>query len=444
MAKAKDAEQEVVSAEETSSTNAIVPDYLMQAIQAQEEMGASIYDEMDTEQDDDFISLPWIQVPQKSSSVHDFKTMGQLHITDGGDMSDYRDELRFILVDSLTLPDPRPKTRATVGHRVMWNPDLHIQEKLCESPNGIAPWPQYLNTEVEHPVLKEKVKIGYRKEYPGGPEVPISDGSVCLTCPFGDWAMFKAAGINRVPCKQGFSYIVYSLDDEMLIRVNAQNTSVHLALQGQRAGSTYAAKSGEALNGIHKFFKSNGTIDEVRPKNTLGEYMYRFVSAFMKSAEDTENQVKVLTIGSDGKPTQIFQDMMGKEEFTHVVVAIPTFPYAPEGLPDSFKADRPIYPAVMTIVPNAATNNPFVPQIELSDEPLTADELVNFMQIRGTYISKEMRARFMALGLIDVAKEVLSPVDVEVTKPEQNQLPPWTQESDTLDGEIVDEDSSDL
>lgn len=391
----------------------------------------------------EFVVENTLEVPQTKGQRHQARQVFHLYagpreVADGT----YAKYIDFALVDVLYDQVPDGKWVNNRGGRQMWGykndsgkweRDLEAGGPACSSPNGIAPRPEFLGKEIIDIRTGESVKIGFTDGVPVTGEVMGTDMKmhvqVCKTCPLGQWRTDEATGKRQPPpCADAHGYVVYIFphDDEsipvenritegFLAIIRGQNSGVQLALPGARAGTPAARIDGAAFMGIVAPFRPNPDTRDAIVVRHAGEVGDRLIERIVGFCQD-ENQTGFVAAkmrGADGRPNELFTKLRNNtEQFPYVAVKVPTYSYAPQGLPEEAGGSVPLKRVEMHVAENgyklgSRANPTLVPEIVVSDRPLSIQHYAEYLKARTHYRNAGGRDQLMRTDLLAISDDAL-------------------------------------
>lgn len=382
-----------------------IPDYLLQALELNEEIGG-IPDIFDDERRV-VTRFRSIEIPQRTGTTH-AGHLGEMYLSPPLDEEDavgeYVDHLDLILIDTLTIdrqnaPDWIQTNREMsdalpVGARIMWRyPRTEETEDpvLCATGNGLTPWRKYLGREIVDTRTNKKHRIGIRYNEATGEF--FSATNACIGCPFAKFVSEEEShdGKKYTPaCRESVEYIVWSVKHQEIFKLKGTNMGCHLALRGV----TGAQKSGRLMDGselpgIRSYFVSTGT-------------------------------------------TQVGDKL------------VTTYANAPQGRPTKDNLDRPVYPVRMVIGLNSYSPPTFIPifapmdgsmteikaanqrganvldrAVSVPKTPLTLEEYGAYLTAVNSFTRDEVRDQMMGFKFIDQQNTLMlaSPSDRPMLSP---------------------------
>lgn len=252
---------------------AIVPDYLLKALQEENTTGSTdmfVSDEVGTPQ------FRRIEFPQRTTTKW-MGEVGNIIINDGTDTSQAEvvRHIDFLLVDyldfnHLNAPEWMRQNKEiaqglTDGYagRTMWDftedgsRSRDAKKPNCGTPNGVAPWPSYRGKEVFDYRTKKTHQIGYRINEEG---LKVEVANACIGCPFAqEIKEDKANNIAWSPamCKQTSTAVIYDIDRHELMTLKGVNTGMQFAIAGY-TGNSGRRYNNTILNGIRHPFSYTG------------------------------------------------------------------------------------------------------------------------------------------------------------------------------------------
>lgn len=405
----------------------------------------------DTRQDfgqsNEFLVSRTVEVVQSKGSRHDVSNVYKIYVgpktvSEGI----YAKEISFILIDTLYDSIPEGKWIKNRGARQMWayknesgkwERDLESGGPACSSANGFQPRPEHLGKELTDIRTGEVHKIGF--DYFDGTWIADSQTgvingeqhiSVCGKCPLGQWRTDEATGKRQPPpCSDAWGYVVYVLphaedakvEDEnritegFLAIIRGQNSGVQLALPGARAGTPAARQDGAALMGIVDPFRQNPQTKNITVTRRVGEVGNAQLHNIIGFCSDMEqnNFVVARMRNIDGSINEVFTKLRNEsEKFPFVVMSVPTYKYAPKGLPEDAGVDAPVMRVNMRVVKNgyklgSAPNPTLVPEIYITDSRLSLPEYTEYIKARNLYKNTGQRSILMRFDLLSVVDEAL-------------------------------------
>lgn len=384
------------------------------------------------------VRLPYPKTLQKTSKWGKAKDLGKIFVSNNAAEESEREDtmldgpMPFILVDVLTDTEGRNR----YGARILKNPDQDAEEwMLCSSPNGRAPYHSFINETVPYP------KATNGASYVIGQDVYgkwIENGEVCKSCPFASWDLAKQLGLKAPPCVEGYQYILWN-PQFGLMKMNTPNLSMHFALLGNK--KAYTADN-EKLVGIAHYFKRNDTpIKKTVKAKDLTEDHLPWVTA-------VENEHGVIELDKNlilqNEPDKVLTILQGNYKTIHI--EIPTFPFAPQGLPSPINPDVPVYKVMLNVEENNNTNSAFVWHFTLSEDQWSKEDWDTFTQEKAMYKDEDYRQKFMRTEeYVEAAKEKIASLNITVLPPapQSAQLPagdtpPWA--ADVIEGDVEEDD----
>jgi hypothetical protein len=327
--------------------------------------------------------------------------------TDTQDEANYRKEIPILWIDALLSGSGRN----AVGGRLMppYKPDGSRDLSggfACQSLDGVMPMPRYVGKELYDYRTGQSVKIGFRKNDQGVQE-PIR-GDICANCPMSQW-MKLSSGKSVQLCKNNWAFVVWDVERNRMLKISGGNTGTQMALEGRSKDSNGAKKDGSPLPGIRALFLSNGerqiTVPIKEGKVDLKPLQKQFVIGL--STTDDGLLFQPTTAAKEG-----FDAAVASGKFKTVVLKVPTYPYAPQGRPEHVgNFDVPVYPVVMTSVPNnfkleGAPNPSAVPDFAVGTTPLTPDEYAQYLMGRNLYQTENMRTALLGTEMHSRVREL--------------------------------------
>jgi hypothetical protein len=328
------------------------------------------------------------------------------------DMHFFVDELKMLMVDVHATQ----VGRHTAEPRKMWPHTETGQRDLdtndgpwCRSANGIVPAPRYLGKEFYDHRTGDKHRIGLRSD--GSPYMTVDTPAVCPVCPFGQWQ-----GRTAPLCRPSYTAIVYippqeAVDEEknevmlcdyhrdtgapigILARVTGFNLSVDLALRGRKEGASGCRNDGSALAGLGYWFRETKGKAELLfvPFDEAEEFIVGNRERLVLGVTVDKGMEDIVRLNMPEAPGIIEKGKGG------YVLALPSYPFAPNGKPEERGSMADVYWAVASITQNAFKNPAFIPEFALSDETITPEEYGMFLQAKMYYWQEDIRTTMLAL-----------------------------------------------
>lgn len=387
-----------------------------------------------------------VQVVQSKGERHDISQVMKLYVG-GKDVSQgvYVKEISFILVDTLYDTIMDGKYTKNRGGRQIWDfvqedgkwrrakpGETDTQGPACKSSNGVQPRPEFLGKELVDVRTGEFTKIGFELA-DNGEYIPMTETvpylgeqhiSVCAKCPLGQWRTDPVSGAKQPPpCGDAWGYVVYILPDSAngieegkLAVIRGNNLGVQMALPGARAGSPAARQDGAAFMGIVAPFKANPNTRNKLVTRRVGEVAGKGIMDIIGFCEN-EAQAGFVAAKmrlADGSVNPLFAQLRNNNDaYPYVVLSVPTYPYAPEGLPEEAGLDAKVKRVGMRVAKNgyklgSAANATLVPEIFIKDDTLTIEEYTGYIAARSLYKATDARASLMRFDLLKVVDEALS------------------------------------
>ncbi len=410
-----------------------------------------------------YVRLPLVNAFSTPGSSHDPTMAKKLCITNGvspeGEeqgferINDYVDELGFILVDSLLTSQWSGNFQNLFGGQKFWPTDEmrnggDVENRpLCSSRNGKAPERRFLGTPIRDPRTGATEKIGYRRDPDNGQYIPVTDGNVCIGCPFSTW--MNVNGRNVQLCKQLFTFVIWT-PKYGLLTITAGNGSVQQALVPRR-NMDMKRFDQAALLGIAHYFKANPDQHwqpmEYAPNQVAKSMLGNITHVLPKVTEEIPNPMWIKWYAGEGATVEaVMENLM--DYYEAVRVRVPSFPFMPSGRPDVTNPNRPVCKVFMGKVktnasPSAGRVVPYVPDFYMKAvegegrnrvyEQWTPEEYSDYMDAVRYYHDKGLRDQLMGVSTIEAAKRELTPLLVE--RPAYGQIgaggAPWVASEET-------------
>lgn len=275
----------------TNDMDNFVPDYLLQALEVEAENGSLnlFSDKINTTP-----KLRRIEIPQRNSMKHTGH-IGEIYISpvNSEDEGEYRKHMDILLMSSLIWnmsPNNRPADdlmqnqelvrhlRNGLGGMTMWEFNekgervTDAKQPVCTSPNGVQVWNNLVGKDVYDYRTKLTEKIGFKLNEDG---TYTKREHSCIGCPFREWIYIPTGekdsdGNLKVDsdgnpltekyqpmCRETFSWLVWSVDDQELMTIKAVNVGLQMALMGSysKSGRRY---DDTAFKGIESYFSATG------------------------------------------------------------------------------------------------------------------------------------------------------------------------------------------
>ncbi|APU89097.1 hypothetical protein Rctr85_076 [Virus Rctr85] len=384
--------------------------------------------------DDNGLRMAFAALPQKEGKYRGDKR-GQIFIGNRDDdpqsEDGYSREVEILWVDFLGTRSGTGRNGVT-GGRMMWQHAEDGQRDLenglgCQSLDGVAPMPRYIGNELPDFRTGRPFKIGFSRNPTSGQFEPIADGGICARCPAAQWIKVGERSVQL--CKSNWAWVVYDVANDRLVKVSGSNSGIQMALEGRQKDAMGAKRDGSPLPGIEYFFKSTGTrklvVAVVDGATTLTASQLPFVTGI--SPDDEGKEVAPVTaLLPTGEPHPGYAAALASGQVKSVVLDIPVFPYAPEGRPEhTGNPDSPVYPVVMTAVPNnfklkSQANPTSVPDFRVGEDPLTKDQYAAYLRVRADYHEAGMRDVLLGTGMRERVLERLTaatPLTISVERP---------------------------
>lgn len=330
---------------------------------------------------------------------------------------------------------------------------------VCGSPDGVHPFAN---------MIGKKVTISGFPEFQIGQT--IVDGevkwttpgeSVCANCPLASYYAPKHEFLmDSPPCKfshrmillMGADLETIGLGDPVIMDLSSY--AVQRAMTGTRQKDVElnpvdVEKYAVTFPDVRTIFAHSKRKyhEETRELDTewsvLPEEQYPFVVEVQAEDGSKENLVKA-TKSSRAEYLKRIRDM-DDIKVTSVTLRLPVFEFAPEGLPDAYNPNRPVYKVKMDLaemsISNTDVSGPYC-YVDKED-PYTSDEWLMILDSLNTYMS-ETREYLVNSRNTDRVQEILigkMDPEISVSKPEIPQLNAGEEDFENI--EIVDEDDFD-
>lgn len=364
----------------------------------------------------------------------------------------YNKRVKMLYIDSVLIR-PQGGKGKPLGGRLMWptkpNGERDLEKGLvCQSLDGITPMPRFIGQDVFDYRTGTAFTIGYRRDLTTGQKMPMDNVNICAQCPASQWMDIN--GKKAQLCKSNWSWVVYDVVNDRMVKVSGGNAGTQMALEGRAKGQMGAQKDGAALVGIEHFFKETGkrqiVVNVVDGKLNLSPLQLTCVAGVTTSDGVDAPVTPVTAMLPTGERNEAFYNILQTGLVKAVILSIPTYPYAPQGRPEYVgNFEVPVYPVEMVAVPNnfllgGKANPTSVPNFELGTEPLTPEQYAGYLRQRKDYYDQGMRNALLGLEMHEKVMEILKAnAPLQISNPAMMPQPvlPSVAVSAAAEGDVV-------
>jgi hypothetical protein len=353
-----------------------------------------------------------------------------------------KEERRLMLIEHVGEVSRRGSYTNYHGARQMWskNPDGSRGEGgiACQSANGKVPYPFFIGKDLLSPITGLRHRIGFGED---GKPLPADD--ICGQCPFSKFVKLDGGGFKPAPCKAANHWVFYDVDEDTTFVFRATNPSIQTAFEGN---PNAAPKNGKPPFCVH-----DGSLE---PFEGVGYWFTQKVSTidrdytnWLEVPEEEQPYLSAILLQGKKKPMAVNKgnradalEIIRAGYAVSMTTSVPVTRSMPNGLLD----ESVVYPVIGFVSqtnPDANSGGyALVPDFRQAEAPLTAEELEAFKLARENYFASELPKFLRGEEHYAKVAERLAAANPQITAPEPPALPPWSQASDTVEGEIVQSD----